>query len=150
LQDLESKLRHAKREVLNLKFQMEKKRLAAPDESEWRQNSSESDIREPLEAFSFQHIREEIITRSPGLFNVPPAWRETIPDVVSDGRLESCYDQQDFRPVLPPRPFIIHLLHLFTTEVFAIGPTVFVKEFGEKVSQMYVSEHRRDDGGISI
>ena len=36
------------------------------------------------------------------------------------------------------------------TEVFAIGPTVFVKEFGEQVCQMYVSEHRRDDGRIPL
>jgi hypothetical protein len=134
---------------------MQRQRLAALDESEWsesswRRNSSESDIREPLKAFDFRRIRDEIIRRSPGLFNVPPAWRETVPDLVSDGHLGSCQYQQDFRPALPPRPFVEYLLHLFTTEVFAISPTVSLEEFSQEVRQMYDSEHLRDESGIPL
>lgn len=134
---------------------MQRQRLAALDESEWsesswRRNSSESDIRDPLKAFDFQRIRQEIIRRSPGLFNVPPAWRETVPDLVSDGHLGSSHYQPDFRPVLPDRFFVDYLLHLFTTEVFAISPTVPLEEFSQEVRQMYDSEHLRDDNGIPL
>lgn len=155
MQDLERKLRNAKLEVSNLQSQMQRQRLAALDESEWsesswRRNSSESDIREPLKTLDFQRTREEIIRRSPGLFNVPPAWRETVPDMVSDGHLGSSHYQHDFRPVLPPRPFAEYLLHLFTTEVFAVTPTVSPEEFGEQVRLIYDSEHLRDEGGIPL
>lgn len=138
-----------------MQSQMQRQRLAALDESEWsesswRRNSSESDIREPLKTSDFRHVREEIIRRSPGLFNVPPAWRETVPDPVSGGYFGSCHYQRDFRPALPPRPFVQHLLHLFTTEVFAISPTVDLEEFSEQVRQLYEADQIRDEGGIPL
>ena len=134
---------------------MQRQRLAALDETEWsesswRRNSGESDVREPLKATDFRLVREEIIRRSPGLFNVPPAWRETLPDPVSGGYFGSCHYQKDFRPVLPPQPFVQHLLHLFTTEVFAIGPTVDTEEFDEQVRHIYEADQVRDEGGIPL
>src|SRR5947207_8229797 len=89
VQDLERKLRNAKLEVSNLQSQMQRQRLAALDDSEWadttwRRNSNESDVRDPIRGYDFRHVREEIIRRSPGLFHVPPAWRESVPDLVGE------------------------------------------------------------------
>src|SRR5271169_14235 len=89
VQDLERKLRNAKLEVSNLQSQMQRQRVAALDDSEWtdtawRRNSSEPDVRDSIPGFDFSHAREEIIRRSPGLFQVPPAWREPVSDLVSE------------------------------------------------------------------
>src|SRR5208282_5325251 len=121
VQDLERKLRNAKMEVSNLQLQMQRQRLAALDDSEWaetswRRNSNESDIREPIPGFDFSSIREEIIRRSLGLFHVPPAWRELVPDPVDDD-VGSHHCKNNFTPTLPPRPFTEHLLQLFQSEV---------------------------------
>src|SRR5271170_1153042 len=95
VQDLERKLRNAKMEVSNLQSQMQRQRLAALDDPEWsetswRRNSSESEVREPIRSHDFSRVRGEIIRRSPGLFSVPPAWREVIPDPVSDTNVGVC------------------------------------------------------------
>ena len=155
MQDLERKLRNAKLEVSNLQSQMQRQRLAAIDESEWsesswRRNSSESDIRDPLKTSDFRRVREEIIRRSPGLFNVPPAWREFALDPVGGGYFGSSHHETAFRPVLPPRPIVQHLLDLFTTEVFVISPTVSVEEFSEQVQQLYDPDQILDEGGIPL
>ena len=134
----------------NLQTQMQRQRLAALDDSEWtestyRRNSNDSDIKEPIPTLDFRRVREEIIRRSPGLFNVPPAWRESIPDPVGDDI--SCKLSP---PILPPREFAHHLVHLFRTEVFAWSPFVDVDVFMERAEEMYDSEYPKDDGGIPL
>src|SRR5438552_8148465 len=105
---------------------MQRQRLAALDDSEWadttwRRNSNESDVRKPIRGFDFRRVREEIIRRSPGLFHVPPAWRELAPDPVGESEVVVSKYNNTFNPTLPPRPFVEHLLELFRTEVFAIS-----------------------------
>ena len=74
---------------------MQQHRLAALDNAEWeditwRRGSTESDVREPTLGFDFTQVREEIIRRSPGLFNVPPAWREVSAEIQTHVLEESC------------------------------------------------------------
>lgn len=151
VQDLERKLRNAKLEVSNLQSQMQRQRLAALDDTEWteqtfRRNSNDSDQKESLPTIDFRQVREEIIRRSPGLFNVPPAWREYIPDPVSDD--VSCGKLTP--PVLPPQEFTRHLLQLFKFEVFAFSPSIDVDVFVERAEEMYTSTYPKDDGGIPL
>lgn len=130
---------------------MQRQRLAALDDTEWteqtfRRNSNDSDLRESLPTLDFRRVREEIIRRSPGLFNVPPAWREYIPDQVGDD--VSC--GKSLPPVLPPRDFVHHLLQLFKSEVFALSPSIDVDVFLERAEEMYTSTYPKDDGGIPL
>ena len=155
VQDLERKLRNAKMEVSNLQSQMQRQRLAALDDSEWadsswRRNSTESDIREPILGFDFGRIREEIIRRSPGLFHIPPAWRELVPDTVGEKDVGSRHYKTNFNPTLPPRPFAEHLLQLFQTEVFAISPYVDLQSFVERANEMYDMESEGNKNEIPL
>jgi hypothetical protein len=155
VQDLERKLRNAKMEVSNLQSQMQRQRLAALDDSEWtdtswRRNSNESDIREPIPGFDFGRVREEIIRRSPGLFHVPPAWRELAPSPVGEKDVSSRHDQKNFNPTLPPRPFAEHLRQLFQSEVFAISPYVDLQSFVERAKEMYDTESESNKKEISL
>lgn len=148
-QELDRKLRNAQMEILNLRSQMQQHRLAALDNAEleditWRRGSTESDVREPILAFDFTHVREEIIRRSPGLFNVPPAWREVVPDPLID------QDAATADRKLPPREFTNHLIHLFMTEVSAISPSMDLQTFGDKVNELYESETERDAAAIPL
>lgn len=155
VQDLERKLKNAKMEVSNLQSQMQRQRLAALDDSEWadttwRRGSSESDARELIPGFDFRRVREEIIRRSPGLFQVPPAWRESAPDPVGEKDIGVRYDKNNFNPTLPPRPFVEHLLQLFQTEVSTISPYVDFQTLFERANEMYESENERDENGILL
>src|SRR5436190_13922280 len=147
VQDLERKLRNAKLEVSNLQSQMQRQRLAALDDSEWadttwRRNSNESDVREPIRAFDFRRVREEIIRRSPGLYHVPPAWREPVPDPVSEKYHTGCSRyKNNLNPTLPPRSFVEHLLELFTAEVSFVSPYVDLQTFVERTNEIYDSEN---------
>jgi hypothetical protein len=138
--DLERKLRHAKLEVSNLQSQMQRQRLVALDDTEWsetawRRNSNESDAVEPFHSHDFRRVREEIIRRSPGLFNVPPPWRESLPDPVG----ETVGDTNKYfsRPTLPPREFAQHVLQLFENEVSAVSPYVELQPFLNRAKDMY-------------
>jgi len=156
IQDLERKLRNAKLEVSNLQSQMQRQRLAALDDAEWsettwRRNSNGSDPREPIRGADFRRVRDEILQRSPGLFNVPPAWREPIPDPVSESQEAGvCYYKSIQPPRLPPQPFARHLLDLFTKEVFAICPYVDPNLFTERATAIYDSTGPRDENGIPL
>ena len=140
-------------EVSNLQTQMQRQRLAALDDSgwsetSWRRDSSESDVREPIRSYDFSRVREEIIRRSPGLFNVPPAWREAVTDPISDTNIGVSMFKNDFNPVLPPRPFAEHLLGLYKTEAFAICPYIEFQTFLERVNGLYDTEEERNENGI--
>jgi hypothetical protein len=129
---------------------MQRQRLVALDDSEWqettwRRNSNESDVREPIQGFEYSRVREEIIRRSPGLFNVPPAWRESIPDPIGQKTFKRNYD-----PGLPDRAYAEHLIHLFQTEVFAISPYIALQMFVERANEMYDSVNERDSSGIPV
>jgi hypothetical protein len=131
---------------------MRRQQLAALDDSEWadttwRRNSSESDVRESIRGFDFRRVREEIIHRSPGLFNIPPAWRESVPDPVGESDIGN---KNSFNPTLPPRPFVKHLIELFRTEVLTISPYVEFQPFVDKINELYVSEDERDENGIPL
>lgn len=154
VQDLERKLRNAKMEVSNLQLQMQRQRLAALDDSEWpdttwRHNSNESDVREPIPGFDFHRVREEIIRRSVGLFQLPLAWREPVHDPVSEMDV-GLWQYKNFSPTLPPRSFVQHLLHLFQTEVFVISPYIDCQTFVERTNEIYESEGERDENGIPL
>lgn len=135
---------------------MQRQRLAALDDAEWseatwRRNSSETDLRESIRGLDFRRVREEIIQRSPGLFNVPPAWREAVPDPVSESHeVGTCYHIKLLPPKLPDRPFAEHLLQLFRNEVFAISPSVELDVFMERAIAMYDYEGPKDDTGIPM
>lgn len=138
--DLERKLRHAKLEVSNLQSQMQRQRLFALEDSEWaettwRRNSNESDVADSFPTHDFRRVREEIIQRSSGLFNVPPAWRESVTDAVGDDI--SVSPQALPRPTLPPLKFAQHLLHLFETEIFAICPYHDLPTFVNQTKELY-------------
>src|SRR5436190_17875303 len=156
VQDLERKLRNAKLEVSNLQSQMQRQRLAALDDSEWadttwRRNSNESDVREPIRAFDFRRVREEIIRRSPGLYHVPPAWREPVPDPVNEKDAPGCYQYKtNFNPTLPPRSFAGHLIELFTGEVSLISPYVDLHTLVDRTNEIYDPETERDQDGIPL
>ena len=154
IQDLERRLKNAKMDVTNLQSQMQRQRLAALDDSEWsetswRRNSSESDVRDPIRSYDFSRVRGEIIRQSPGLFNVPPAWRETVPDPVNDNVGIYMY-KNNFNPTLPPRAFAEHLFELYKTEAFAICPFVEFQTFVERVNQLYDTEEERNEHGIPM
>jgi hypothetical protein len=158
VQDLERKLRNAKLEVSNLQIQMQRQRLAELDdpaewsETTWRRSSSEPDARGPQELIrgvDFQRVRDEIILRSSGLFNLPPAWREYVPDPISESELGKCYYNR-LRPPLPPRLFTEHLLELLRNEVFAICPYVDLDIFIERALAIYDSTEPRDEMGIPL
>ena len=142
-------------EVSNLQSQMQRQRLAALDDPEWsdtswRRNSSESDVREPVRSYDFSRVRGEIIRRSPGLFNVPPGWRESVPDPVSDADVGIYVFKSNFHPTLPPREFAEHLLELYKTETFAICPFLEFQTFVERVNQLYDTEEERNEDGIPL
>jgi hypothetical protein len=141
-------------EVSNLQSQMQRQRLAALDDSEWtdttwRRNSNESDVREPIRGFDFRRVREEIILRSPGLFHVPPAWQESVPDLVGDD-VGGSHNKTNLSPTLPPQPFFNHLLQLYKTEVFTISPYVEFQSFIERANDMYDTEEERDENRIPL
>jgi hypothetical protein len=153
VQDLERKLRNAKLEVSNLQSQMQRQRLAALDESEWtdttwQRNPNESDIRESMRGFDFRRVREEIILRSPGLFHIPPAWRESVPDPVGELDVGVSNYKDNFNPTLPARPFVNHLLELFRTEVFTISPYLDFQAFVDRVNELYGSENEPENSRI--
>ena len=155
VQDLERKLRNAKMEVSNLQSQMQRQRLAALDdpdwsETSWRRNSSDSDVREALRSYDFSRVRDEIVRRSPGLFTVPPAWREAVPDPVSDANVGVSIYKNNFNPTLPPRAFAEHLLELYKTEAFAICPYVEFQTFVQRFNDLYDTEEERNEHGIPM
>jgi len=155
VQDLERKLRNAKMEVVALQSQMQRQRIASLDESDWpesslRRPSSESDRRTPLRDFDFHRVRDEIIRRSPGLFLVAPAWREPVPDPVSEGSIGLCFYKNLFSPRLPPRQLMEHLLQLFKAEVFAVSPYVDLDLFTERATELYESNAEKDEHGILL
>jgi hypothetical protein len=139
--DLERKLRHAKLEVSNLQSQMQRQRLAALDdtdwsESTWRRNLIESDVADPFQVHDFRRVREEIIRRSPGLFTIPHAWRESVHDPVGEAVGDAKY-KNIHQPTLPPREFAQHVVHLFETEVFAVSPYVDLQLLQNRTREMY-------------
>ena len=92
-----------------------------------------------FQTYDFRRVREEIIRRSPGLFNVPPALEGNNPDPIGDEDQKSTS-----RPTLPPRDFALHVLHLFETEVFAVSPYVELHVFLSRTKETYDSA---GDGG---
>jgi len=155
VQDLERKLRNAKMEVVALQSQMQRQRMASLDESDWvessfRRPSSESDGRNPLRDFDFHRVRDEIIRRSRGLFLVPPAWREAVPDPINEGSVGLGFSKNLFSPRLPPRPLMEHLLRLFKAEVFAVSPFVDLDLFAERATELYESKAEKDEHGILL
>ena len=134
---------------------MQRQRLAALDDSEWadttwQRNSNESDVRESIRGFDFRRVREEIIRRSPGLFNIPPTWRESVPDPVGESDVSVSNYKNNFNPTLPPRPFVKHLVELFKTEVFSISPYVDLQVFVDRTNELYDPENERDKNGIPL
>lgn len=132
---------------------MQKQRFAALDDPEWtdttwRRGSNESDVRELIRRFDFRRIREEIILRSPGLFQVPPTWQESALDPV--GEDVGVYNSKNFNPTLPPRLLVDHLLQLYKTEVFTISPYVDFRSFVERTNNVYDTEEERDRNGIPL
>jgi hypothetical protein len=142
-------------EVVALQSQMQRQRIASLDESDWpetsmRRPSNESDVRNPLRDFDFARVRDEIIRRSPGLFLVPPAWRDPVTDPVSESSVGLYFYKNLFTPKLPPRELTEHLLQLFKTEVFAISPFVELDIFTERVTELYESTAEKDEHGIIL
>ena len=150
--ELESKLRAAKVEVSRLQAEMESQRLEAvkyPELAETirthRFGDPEMRTRDPTRGVDFRRVRAEIIRRSPGLFNVPPGWRESVDDTMTASDLSTTTQSQ---PSLPPRELADHLLHLFSTETFCFCPTVDVDDFVGQVQAMYITDQDRDESGI--
>ena len=142
-------------EVVALQSQMQRQRMASLDESDWVESSfrrplNESDGRNPLRDFNFHRVRDEIIRRSRGLFFVPPAWREPVPDSISEGSVGPYSSKNLFSPKLPPRLLMEHLLRLFKAEVFPVSPFVDLDLLTERATELYESKAERDEHGILL
>ena len=136
---------------MNYQLQMQRQRLAALDDSDWtettwRQSSNDSDVREPIPGLNYARVRDEIIGRSPGLFQVPPAWRDTGGELLNEET--TGFYMSGVPPRLPERDYVEHLLRLFRTEVFVIGPWVELQKFMELASALYGSD--RNENGVPV
>jgi len=141
-------------EVSNLQAQMQKQRLAALDEGEWADAptwSRETDVRQAgNKAVDFASVREQIIRRSHGLFSVPPAWRENVSDSLSGDKETTGVKNDDFKPVLPDRSFVQHLVRLYIKHVSNVAPYMDLTDFTNRARQLYDINGEEGDNGIPL
>ena len=154
---MERKLRNAKMEVSNLQAQMQKQRLAALDDPEWADSavwsrtSSESDTRQAGNtAIDFASVREQIMKRSQGLFNVPPAWRENVSDLLGEGMETIGFEYDGIKLVLADRTFVQYLVELYISDVSNVAPYMDLNDFTNRANQLYDINEENGDNRIPL